>query len=307
MSITSSKTDKRQRLIALLSASIAILLGVVQLCFYLTCYEFDTGLYQHGPVSTITAILWILAGSIVIGLSHTLPKKELLEEFCPPHSVLSDFASLVTAITCIGFPITVILFRTNPTDSLANLLASTGTSDATARTALLASLVLAIPSAIHFFLVFSKRINHPLGVSAVLFFTAATALRVYFDMRSLLMSPQRILHLMALLSVMFFLIAELRLARGLGDRRLYFSAASLATVFAFADALSNLVLSMMSWQALGAEIIVYFFLFAMALYAFSRLFSFTYNENNQNETVITLVPPTEEASVPSTPTEEINQ
>lgn len=299
MSITSSKTANRQRLIPLISASIALLLGILQLCFYLTGYEFDTGLYQHGPLPTVTAILWILSGGAVIALSLTLPKKELFEEFCPPNSQFSDFASLIAAIALIAFPVCMILFRSNPTDSLSALLASSAESDSTARTTLLISLFLAIPAAIHFFLFFYKRINHPLGVSAALFFSAATALRVYFDMRYLLMSPQRILHLMALLSVMVFLIAEMRLSRGLGNRKSYFATASLCVVFAFADTLANLVLSLMSLQALGAEITVYFFLLAMALYAFSRMFSFTYNEHNQIETQITLVHPTEDKSPPS--------
>lgn len=293
MSITPSQIHARQKILSLLTASLAVLLGGIQLFFYLTGYEFDSGLYQHGPLSHLTALLWILSAALVVALSLTLPKKDLCEEITPPPSAFNDFSALISAIALIGSVVAIFAFRSNPADPLCSLLASLSDADSTARTALLLSMLMAIPSAIHFFLYFTKRINHPLGIASVLAFVAFTALRVYFDMRYLLMSPQRILHLMALLSAMLFLIAELRMARGNCGRKLYFSLSGICAIFAFADAFSNLLLSLMSWQALGAEITVYFFLLSMSLLAFSRILSFTYNESNENKTEIILITPQE--------------
>ncbi len=300
MSITPSKIQTRQKIITLLSAGLAILLGVIQLCFYLTGYEFDTGLYHHGPLSTLTIWLWTLAGASVVALSLTLPKKQSCEEFNPPRSTFSDFSMLICAGFLASVLLSVFIFRTNPADSLSTLLASRLESDSTARTMLLLSLLTAIPSVFHFLLYYFKGINHPLGITAVLFFTASIAMRVYFDMRYLLMSPRRILHLMALLSVMLFLIAELRAARGLGSRKIYFALSTLAVVFAFADAFSNLLLSMMGWQTLGSELTVYFFLLSMALYAFSRLFSMTFPQPRKKESAVdTLLTQTEDVPTDS--------
>lgn len=293
MSINPDKLTARQRMITLVTAGSAVLLGAIQLTFYLMGYEFHTGLYVQGPLSLLTALLWIVLGALVAGLSLLLPGRGVCEELKIPTSPFADFTALITAISLAGVVVSLFVFSSQPTDALGSLLTSQSPTDSTARSMLLLSLVLAIPAIIHFGAQFAKHQNHPLGIVASLLFTAFTALRVYFDMRYLLMSPRRILHLMALLSVMLFLIAELRMARGLCSRRTYFALASLAILFSFADAFSNLVLSMMGWQSLGSELTVYFFLLSIALYALSRLVSLTDggHHTSRTETVITLIYP----------------
>lgn len=291
MSIDSTKLQARQRNIALATAGISVLVGGLQLFLYLTGYEFDTRLYRHGFYPALTALLWLISGAVVVAYSMTLPKKELCEELTLPHSSLLDFTALIAAASLAGLLLTIFLFRNSPTDQLIRLLHSTVETDSTARSMLLLSLVAAIPSIIHFVLLFYKRINHPFGITAPLLFVAFSALQSYFDMRTLLMSPRRVLHLMVLLAVMLFLIAELRMARGVCGRRFYFASATLTVVFAFGDAFSNLALSLFGWQALGTELTVYFFLLSIALFAFSRILSFTYNDTNSSKTVITLIYP----------------
>lgn len=302
MSIDTEKRTARQRMIVLIAAGSGILLGTIQLAFYLMGYEFDTGLYKSGSLPTLTAVAWILMGALVAGLSLLLPRKGSCEEVSIPSTPFVDFTALIVAASLASVVISLFWFRSQPTDALGGLLSSQSTSDSTARSMLLLSLVLAIPSAIHFFYQFAKHQSHPAGVAAVLLFTAFTALRVYFDMRYLLMSPRRILHLVALLSVMLFLVAELRMARGLGSRRTYFALASLTIVFSFADAFSNLVLSMMGWQMLGSALTVYFFLLCVSLYALSRLIALTDNTQHpsKSETVITLIYP-DIANAPDAP------
>ncbi|MBR2132220.1 MAG: hypothetical protein IJ955_06730 [Oscillospiraceae bacterium] len=291
MSIDTSKLHTRQRNIALATAAISVLVGGLQLFFYLTGYEFDIGLYRHGFYPTLTALLWLISGAAVVAYSMTLPQKGICEELILPHSSLLDFTALIATASLAGLLFTIFLFRNSPADQLILLLNSTLETDSTARSMLLLSLAAAIPSIIHFVLLFYKRVNHPLGITALLLFVSFSALQSYSDMRTLLMSPRRVLHLMALLAVMLFLIAELRMARGLCGSRFYFASASLTVVFAFGDAFSNLALSLFGWQTLGTELTIYFFLLSIALFAFSRIFSFIDNDTNSSKTVITLVYP----------------
>ena len=248
-------------------------LTAVQLYLYLTGYEFNTDLYVPGSLPTVTAVLWIVGAVGAILLNCFLPGKTTCSELKIRSNVATDTASLLCAAALAGSLLLPIILKNGGTDMLGNLLASSSPNDNTARLMLIASLVLALPAALHFILQFAHHKSYPQSACALLLWAAFSALRIYFDMRYLLMSPRRIMHLGALIAVMLFLIAELRQARGVATHRFYAIAASLMMVLAGCDALSNLILAAMGWIALGSEICTYIFLLAIALYAGSRLAS----------------------------------
>ncbi|MBQ8382067.1 MAG: hypothetical protein IJX47_02555 [Clostridia bacterium] len=271
MSHEPAKLRTRQRVALMSSLLLLCVLTAVQLYFYLTGYEFDNDLYVHGSLPTVTAVLWICAAAGAILLNCPLPGKVTCSELKIRPSVTTDTASLLCAAALAGSLLLPILLKNGGSDMLGNLLASDSDADSTARLMLIASMVLAIPAALHFILQFAHHKSYPQTACALLLWAAFSALRIYFDMRYLLMSPRRIMHLVALIAVMLFLIAELRQARGVVTHRFYAIAASLMIILAGCDALSNLILAAMGWIALGSEICTYIFLLAIALYAGARL------------------------------------
>jgi hypothetical protein len=169
----------------------------------------------------------------------------------------------------------VMLLTAGENDPLKSLLLSATLSDSNARTLLRLSLIAAILGALYFLFLFAYRKMHALGITGVLFWAGFSALRIYFDMRYLLMSPRRVLHLVALVALMVFFIGELRLARGIASPRLYTLTAAPAMVIAGADALSNLALTLLGWITPGAELSTYFVLLATSVFIFSRLHALT--------------------------------
>lgn len=266
-----AKIRARQRTALIGSVLLLCVLTAVQLYLYLTGYEFDADLYVPGSLPTVTAALWIFAAAGAILLNCFLPGKATCSELKISSNVATDTASLLCAAALAGSLLLPIILKNGGTDMLGNLLASSSPNDSTARLMLIASLVLAIPAAVHFILQFAHHKSYPQSACALLLWAAFSALRIYFDMRYLLMSPRRIMHLVALIAVLLFLIAELRQARGVATHRFYAIAASLMIVLAGCDAISNLILTAMGWLAPGSEICTYIFLLVIALYAGSRL------------------------------------
>ena len=274
MSILPTETQKKQRLLLPAAGLILLTLTAVQTGLYLYGYDFSAELYAQGPLPTVTAIIWCLAAIGAGCLAFLLPKQAVCRELSLPHTLFTDYAALFSTGAMVSTVIMPLLAR-GTSDSLGSLLTSSSVSDNTARTMLNLSLLLGIFAALHYLLRFVYRKNHPLGVSAVLLWTGCTALRIYFDMRYLLMSPRRVLHLVALVAMMIFLIGELRLARTIATPRLYALTALIALFFTGADAISNLILAVMGWVQPGSELSTYLVLLATAIYALARLCALT--------------------------------
>lgn len=292
MPTTPESVRLRHRFALIGTVSLLALLTAVQILFYLYGYEFESDLYLHGPLPTITVAVWLTAALGAILLNLPLPGKTLCFELKIRSTMWIDTASLLTAASLLATLALPVLFLNDGGDMLGNLLTSAEEADATAKMMLIASIVLAIPAAFHFILRFAHHKTYPQSACALLIWTAFSALRVYFDMRYLLTSPRRIMHLVALLALLFFLIAELRQARGIVNRRFYGIGASLVIVVAGCDAICNLLLAAMGHLSLGSEIANYLFLLTVTLYAAARLHALC-TEEKANEA--------EEADAPSAP------
>lgn len=270
MSFEPAKRRSCRRLLLPVSLTLLLLLSALQLGLYLYGYDFSAELYLPGALPTVTAILWIAAAVGAGLLALTLPRKAVCRELKLPSTLITDFASLLVAASLVS-AVALPLLNAQNNDPLGVLLSTANPSDSTARNMLRISLVLAAFAAVYFLLRFIYRKTHPLGVTAMLLWAGFSALRIYFDMRYLLMSPRRVLHLVALVFVLLFFVGELRLARGIATPRFYALTAVPAMVIAGADALTNLILAAMGWVTLGAEISTYFVLLAVAIYCFAGL------------------------------------
>lgn len=293
MSTEPAKQRSLQRLLLPVSVALLLLLCGLQLGLYLYGYDFSAELYLPGALPTVTAILWIAATAGAGLLSLTLPRKTVCRELKLPSTPITDFASLLIAASLIS-AVALPLLNAHNNDPLGTLLSSANLSDNTARNMLRISMILAVLAALYFLLRFIYRKASPLGVTAMLLWAGFSALRIYFDMRYLLMSPRRVLHLVALVLVLLFFVGELRLARGIATPRFYALTAAPAMVLAGADALTNLILATMGWVTLGAEISTYFVLLAVAVYSFAQLHAMVAPPKQKKPVTSSPVAPTEE-------------
>ncbi len=271
-----SAADRRSRLILPITAALLILLTLVQTVLYFTGYSFAEDLYVPGILPTLTAIVWVVLASLALSLALLLPKKALCEEVPVPRSPWIDYTALLSVAAPAAFLALVVLFRGSGSDALSALLTSASAANATAKTMLTLSLALALPAASYFALIFAKSKSYPWAAAALLLFAGTSALRVYFDMRYLLMSPRRILHLIALVALMIFAMAELRLCRGIVSRRLYVALTAPAVVLCGADGLSNLILALCGYIPLDSELMIYALLALAAAFALARLHALLY-------------------------------
>ncbi len=273
MNSTAPSVHSRHTTAFFASLILAGLLSALQLALYLYGFEFDSNLYVSGPLPTVTALAWLAAAGGAAAMALGLPRRLPCDELQVPSNSAIEFAALLSAAALAGSLLMPVLTKSAGTDSLGNLLASSNAADNTARLMLLGSLVLAIPAAAHFVLRFAYRKCYPQSACALLLWAGFSALRVYFDMRYLLTSPRRIMHLVALAALMLFAIAEMRLARAIVSRRFYTAAASLTLVLAGCDGLCNLLLAILGYLPVDAELCTYALLFAAALYAGGSLAS----------------------------------
>lgn len=270
MSISPEKIRSRQRTALWGSVGLLLLLTGIQLGLYLYGYDFSADLYLPGILPTTTALVWIAAVAGACLLALPLPGKTPCQELKIPSTRFTDYTTLLIAPALVSTVLLTLLTQ-NYNDPLKSLLSSTNLSDHTARIMLQLALISAVIAAIYYYIQFMTRKVYPLGVAAILFWCGCSALRVYFDMRYLLMSPRRVLHLMALIALLLFFVAELRLARGIATHRFYTMIAAPAMVVAGADAITNLILTAMGWINPGAELCTYFVLLAVSFYICARL------------------------------------
>lgn len=256
---------------------ILLAVALIQSVLYLTCYDSGIGLYRHGfPDGALKLGYLLVACLTVLGfvilpimrIKKTVSPK-LTRTLQPTSSRAVECFALLTAAALAATLITQLI-NLNAYDPLSILLQTPTQATSTTRTMLIASLIFALPATLPFIGLFAgKKWTYPLLLT--LLWTAAYILRVYFDTGVLLMSPTRLMTLAALAAVILFLIAELRLARGIATPMFYGIAATLAALFAGVSGSSALVMTAAGLLPTNTETAYFAFQLAFALYALLRM------------------------------------
>lgn len=261
--------QNKRKLFILLCVCLAIV-AVIQSVLYLTCYDGTVGLYQQGFSRDGLKIAYLLVAALLCLPFFFIQKSEL----SPADRVLSstratDFFALLSGASIIG-TLATQLININAHDRLSILLQNPSNTNSSAQTLLMASLILALPAAIYFFGVFSQK-NWVYPLLLTILWVSSYMLRVYFDTELLLMNPTRQMTLAALSAILFFLIAELRLVRGIESLRMYAVAATLTALFAGVSGIGSLLLTLLGHLPFETETVYCAFQLAIAIYALFRL------------------------------------
>lgn len=253
-----------------------LIANVLQAILLLNFYEPKIGLYQYGFPTDILKIGYLAAALIILTAVVFLPMASvenrapdrLRSLSAPCRSVAAELLALLTAIA-IAATLIAQLVNLYAYDPLSDLLLNPSDSNSTARFMHLTTLVLALPAAVPFFSLFAgKKPSYPLLFT--LLWTCAYMLRVYFDSSILLMSPIRQLTLVALVTVVLFLIAELRMVRSVCTARFYSIAATLCALFASLSGMGGLLLTAVGYLTTSTETSFYAFQLVIALLALFR-------------------------------------
>ncbi len=111
------------------------------------------------------------------------------------------------------------------------------------------------------------------GLSLVIFLIGYIFFELYRIDNILVNSPVRIGAIMAALSILLFILSELRFYIGRASRRLYFAAGFLATLFSISDSLPKIYLCVMKMNGFSLDATAFFSCFELfaGIYAYSRL------------------------------------
>lgn len=256
----------------MLLSAILLVVAAVQSILYLTCYDSDIGLYQYGFSGGALQVAYLIVALVLclplLFLKKSSPTLFARERTLPSSSGIDLFALLTSA--SIAATLITQLVRLYADDPLSILLLDPSEANSNAHTMLLISLVLALPAMIYFIGLFARK-TWAYALLPSIFWVSAYLLRVYFDVSLLLMSPTRLMTIAALTATALFLLAELRLARGIFSPMLYGVSATLTALFAGVSGFSGLFLTIVGRLPISTETAYLAFQLSIALFALFRL------------------------------------
>lgn len=269
MSFSSQKSGRRW---FILLSALLLVVAAVQSILYLTCYDSDIGLYKHGFSGGALQAAYLIVAAVLclplLFLKKSSPALFARERKLSSSSAVDFFALLTSA--SIAATLITQLVRLYADDPLSILLLAPSDANANARMMLIISLVLVLPAMIYFVGLYARK-TWTYALLLTFFWVCAYLLRVYFDASLLLMSPTRLMTIAALAATALFLLAELRLARGIFSPMLYGVSATLTALFAGVSGFSGLFLTIIGGQPISTETAYLAFQLSIALFALFRL------------------------------------
>jgi len=262
----------------------AVALTLEEIFVYLRFYDFEAGLWQHGTPGIVRGLLYItlalillFAGAYLYSLRNTSRREEGFENpslalrgaslFC----AIALFATLVVQIAAIG-----------SFDHLYLLLVS-GSTDHLAIAAFLHRVTLILVPFACLWFVWIARGKQPsvgLGLLPVVYFIFL-ALRVYFDMNTLLTDPRWGFRIITLVFAMLFMLAEVNLLVHQKRSLLHYLFALPAFCILTASSVFNLIFNISGHFADGIENAYYVLELAFAAYIAVRLIALTQDPENK--------------------------
>lgn len=224
------------------SLTAAVAAACVQLFLLLTDYDFTLGLYNSGStLPSLFAVLLLVAVTALL----TLPlvgRKIAMAPALPPVGRGLTFISALTGFALIATVVMQLFlglaFNTELEGWKSSLAAVLG----------VAMLIFAAPSAAYFIVMAVRRDPYRRSTTALGFcpvlWSATYLMCVYFDTSTTLNNPLRIIEQAALISIMVFLLMELRYLIGRASPHLYMMFGMITLVMVTASSLPTLILTL---------------------------------------------------------------
>ncbi len=250
---------------------ISIISTVVGTAFSFDLYfnKFDVSLYHFNDCLSLTvynviSVAVFIICLVVLMMPRFFEKKKDELSSC---GILPMFAGIFAGFFCIAYPIMIFLDRNAEGMSINKIE--------------MVVMLFAILSAAYCFVCalgvdVDKRIKASLGMCFVIFSILVIFTVYYSSSKVLITSPVRISSLLSFLSIMLFILSEVRYHLGIPSRAMYISFGIASMYFSFSSALPKLFVCLIndSVFVFSSETMLYGIEVFIALYAAFRLVRF---------------------------------
>lgn len=216
----------------LITAAASLISAAMRIAMTLLYLDTDYGVYKSSPIPTITHIITFLLCLIpmLIGL---IKAKEYQIPVAPKLTSATAFASCVTAFLIAA---TTLL-------SLYNIVAAGQPADKFTVLKIIAS----IPAIIYFLALIKNELKPSPALAVTSYFPtiwlALVLLEAYFDQTILITSPAKVFHMLSMLGLMIYLLAESRFILGTSNGSLFFVAGAIAPILAITANLPSMLMA----------------------------------------------------------------
>lgn len=225
-------------------------------------------------ISALTPALIILFCAVIASFFFLIPKGSVKRLPYDNTTLLSKCASALPALALLILTALLLLLSAGSDSSISLNSAFKGGLSLFGASHLL-SVIGAVFTAAYFMLdVLEKKRSALLSLSMFVF-SAFYALRVYFDMSTLLSSPIRLMTILSACALILFSVLETRTVTGKSASRLYIAGAMVTVLVTFTSAIPSLVLTLTGTLSDTLQCLFSFAELAVGIYAFARLFSFS--------------------------------
>jgi len=247
-----------------LSLFCAISMTVVRISLTIKKLDVSYGVYRQGEFTPTFYHIMLALISVALIVNGILTAKWSKTAVTVPK--IGDFSIFSSCISGFMLIASTVL-------SLYNILVS-GDKPSLLQAFML---IFSIPAAVFFFALTKSKVRSRNLMTVLSFFPtawcAAYLIIVYFDASVLYISPNRILHHMALLSIMVYFLAESRYLLDDAKPWLFCAAGSVAPMLILVSAVPNMILPSYLSIADSDSFICYAAEAVMALFILSRLYS----------------------------------
>ena len=253
-------------------------LTLEQIFIYLRFYDFDAGLWLHNTPGIVKGLVYITLALIILFAGAYLFSSKIISG----HGDTIDAESTplrVSALFCVASLIATIIVQLAAIGSFDHLylLLISGSSDYTAIASYLHrfTLILAPFACLWFvWLLRGKKPTVAIGILPIVYFMIL-ALRIYFDMTTLLTDPRWGFRVITLVFVMLFMLAEVNLLVHKKRSLLHCLMAVPALCVITASSLSSLIFNVSGHFSDGIEVAYFVLELAFASYIAVRLIAVT--------------------------------
>jgi len=251
------------------AAAASLALGAYQIFLLLGCFDKDIEMYVQNSILPV----FLYVGIAVLGVLFLIPAFVKNKDEAPMEFPKLSRISAVLCWVCGGAAVLSAIVRL----AMLNDRHYTYGMAAIARILAFICIVLSVIAAFHFILLALKGGAYKNITAGSAFFpvlwAAALLMCDYFDFTSPINASLGILSQLSLISIMVFLLFELRTLLGIGRAGGYFASGLLTVTFVCVTALPALLLTAVGYFEFSYATALYFTQLALGGYAASRLFS----------------------------------
>jgi|GEM_PF-2081551 len=266
-----SNALKKYRILVFAAGILAIVGMIVFTVYERVYYDPEVTLLKTGAPVWHVVVLCVAAAALAVYAAFIADSRVFPLKYGRRSSLLTNYSSLLTAISLFMIPVLHFLLRSVGSDHLVALWNNTDDNIHTASALTKITAFAALIAALYFLAVFFIDKTKPvLGIVSGIWILLVL-LRLYYDMTEFVQDFLHKLNIVSLGCAAVFLVAEIFYSVGKPFSRTFAAFGVLACFFCFVSGFPKVILTVFGFYTFGVGTAYALFEVAIALYAFSRL------------------------------------